>query len=1246
VDGDGDTDILSASADDNTIAWLENDGSQNFTVHTITASAKNAKDVYAADIDGDGDTDVLSASKNDNTVAWYENDGSADPNFTVRTITTSAGGANGVYAADVDGDGDTDILSSAAIDSEIAWYENDGSSDPSFTPRTITISAASARDVHAADVDGDGDVDVLSAANNSDTVEWYENDGAADPGFTTRVIPNGIDDAQSIYTADVDGDNDTDILTASGGDDRIDWYENDGNADPIFTSRNIATGPNFPESVYVADVDGDNDTDVLSASEFDNTINWYENDGSTDPGFTTREITSSALGAQSVYAADVDGDNNIDVLSASDEDNKVAWYENDGATDPSFTTRRFTPPSTADGAESVSAADVDGDDDTDILSASSNDDKVVWYENDGSTPPSFTPRTVTASGGGPQSVVGADIDGDGDTDLLSASLSDDRIYWYENDGATNPSFTTRTVATSVSSAQSVYVADIDGDGDTDVLSASSGDSEIDWYENDGNADPSFTPRNITGSATTAQSVYAADVDGDGDTDVLSASQDDNTIAWYENDGAPNPSFTVRNITTGASTAQSVYAADVDGDGDTDVLSASSGDGEIDWYENDGNADPSFTPRNITTEALGAQSVYATDLNGDNNIDILSASSGDNKIAWYENNGGADPSFTLQTITTQAIGAQAVYAADVDGDPTPDVLSASTTDDKIAWYRNTIETTSTRPDITLSNPDNLPAPGESASLSITFPDDFTPTSATLVYAPAATGDIQSIGLDLASLSASQRTLSVQIPGEVVTERGVQYFLATEGESVSSFTVPSTAPTNTAHLPVRLSDVQADGAFEPNTYRMLTVPVGFRNRSAFEALEDRFGSYNATRWRLARWAGSNGAYQFGPNVAPLEPGEAAWVITSDGRVLAFEEALSPEVTGPVPITLQSGWNQIGSPFRFPVAWADVQKPASVRTPVAYDPSKPQGDRFQFGASTLEPWDGVFVYNEANEAVTIRVPPKDASLSEPATASALADTKGAPSGYRLQAIATLSRNGLRLQDHKTWLGFSGTAQKGFGPKDRAKPPAVGPHVRLYAMPESGPGLAKSLRPKPADGAAWDLQLHLNLDENRQSTETVTVQLAEQGPRPDGFRRYVIDRNRNKRLPITNRSVQVPVQPDESTRRLRVVVGTEAFAKQHSDGAALAVSETKLLPNAPNPFAESTTLSYQLAEKQPVTIAIYDLLGRRVTTLVDGPRPSGVHQIEWQAGTGSTSLSSGVYICRMQAGSYSGSQKLVLVR
>ena len=157
VDGDGDTDVLSACSSDDTIRWYENDGSESFTAHTIS-TAGSAKAVYAADVDGDGDMDVLSASFSDDKIAWYENNGAVDPTFTAHTISTSADGAYSVYAVDVDGDGDIDVLSASAYGDEIVWYENDGQADLTFTAHTITTSAYGARSVYADDVDGDGEM--------------------------------------------------------------------------------------------------------------------------------------------------------------------------------------------------------------------------------------------------------------------------------------------------------------------------------------------------------------------------------------------------------------------------------------------------------------------------------------------------------------------------------------------------------------------------------------------------------------------------------------------------------------------------------------------------------------------------------------------------------------------------------------------------------------------------------------------------------------------------------------------------------------------------------------------------------------------------------------------------------------------------------------------------------------------------------------------------------------------------------
>ncbi len=99
------------------------------------------------------------------------------------------------------------------------------------------------------------------------------------------------------------------------------------------------------------------------------------------------------------------------------------------------------------------------------------------------------------------------------------------------------------------------------------------------------ADVPFTERVISTTAIDAVSVFAIDLDGDGDIDVLSATQGDSNLAWYENDGGSPPSFTERVISTTAYNGTSVYATDVDGDGIVDVFSLAGG--RLTWNENDG-----------------------------------------------------------------------------------------------------------------------------------------------------------------------------------------------------------------------------------------------------------------------------------------------------------------------------------------------------------------------------------------------------------------------------------------------------------------------------------------------------------------------------------------------------------------------------------------------------------------------------------------------------------------------------------
>ena len=123
--------------------------------------------------------------------------------FTENVISDASFRGLSVYAADIDGDGDMDVLGADGFNDEIAWFENNGSG--SFSAKKVIGSIDAPYSVYAADVDRDGDMDVLAAANRADLIVWYENDGNDPIGWTGNTIA-GLDNAATVYAADVDGD--------------------------------------------------------------------------------------------------------------------------------------------------------------------------------------------------------------------------------------------------------------------------------------------------------------------------------------------------------------------------------------------------------------------------------------------------------------------------------------------------------------------------------------------------------------------------------------------------------------------------------------------------------------------------------------------------------------------------------------------------------------------------------------------------------------------------------------------------------------------------------------------------------------------------------------------------------------------------------------------------------------------------------------------------------------------------------
>ena len=159
--------------------------------------------MQTADLDGDGDVDVLFAASDysgrvGDKIAWYENvDGQGTFGSQRIIATTEDSAVLSVYAADIDGDGDVDVLSGSVYGDTIAWYENSDGKGTFSNPYSITTKADRLSSVHTADLDGDGDVDVLSASSGDDTIAWYENTDANGAIWRQHVITKVAHEAQS-----------------------------------------------------------------------------------------------------------------------------------------------------------------------------------------------------------------------------------------------------------------------------------------------------------------------------------------------------------------------------------------------------------------------------------------------------------------------------------------------------------------------------------------------------------------------------------------------------------------------------------------------------------------------------------------------------------------------------------------------------------------------------------------------------------------------------------------------------------------------------------------------------------------------------------------------------------------------------------------------------------------------------------------------------------------------------------------
>ena len=332
-----------------------------------------------------------------------------------------------------------------------------------------------------ADIDNDGDQDVLITGENNSyqgIAKLYTNDGS---GFFTEVIGTPFQSVgwSSIAFADIDNDNDQDVLiTGQYYQGIAKLYTNDGNG---FFSEVLDTTflGVFFSSIAFADIDNDNDQDVLITgrsgdlgSGQPNAI-LYTNDGT---GLYTEVIGTPfyAISLGAIAFTDIDNDSDQDVIITGSFSAKL--YTNDG--NGSFTEVIGTPFEEVS-SSSVAFADIDDDNDQDMLIAGTlydysstsklytNNGNGIFTENIGSS--------FVGVGWPVCSIAFADNDNDGDQDVLITGSGIAKLY--TNDGNGNFTEVLDTPFEGVSGS-SIAFADIDNDGDQDVLITGSGIAKL------------------------------------------------------------------------------------------------------------------------------------------------------------------------------------------------------------------------------------------------------------------------------------------------------------------------------------------------------------------------------------------------------------------------------------------------------------------------------------------------------------------------------------------------------------------------------------------------------------------------------------------------------------------------------------------------------------------------------------------------------------------------------------------------
>jgi hypothetical protein len=317
VDGDGDCDLV-ALASSGKILYFENrEAGRSFAAHAVflPEGGPSPTRLALSDLDGDGDLDLAACGVTDRSILWLENAGS-DP-WTMRGISDSESGPVELIACDFDEDGDADLLVNMAMSGETAWFENSGA-PWQWTRRTLTAQERhpSFRSMEAADTDLDGDLEILATEMDPGIVTLFD----VEEDRMTAIQVTDCDGHSSF--GDMDGDGQIDVVAASRSEDSIFWCRE---ASGGWVSLVAGSGLVAPERLDCADFDSDGDLDICAVSSAVGETAWWENLGGG--GAFSCHSAGVLHGCSWCSSGDIDSDGAPEIAVCSGSDGSIGYWE-------------------------------------------------------------------------------------------------------------------------------------------------------------------------------------------------------------------------------------------------------------------------------------------------------------------------------------------------------------------------------------------------------------------------------------------------------------------------------------------------------------------------------------------------------------------------------------------------------------------------------------------------------------------------------------------------------------------------------------------------------------------------------------------------------------------------------------------------------------------------------------------------------------------------------------------------------